>query len=503
MTKQNTTYHAKKVGNTHNNQPSKHKTKWVSIVTLLIAIICTVFVTFIVYKNLDNIQWERWSQEETREDSFAMGKEISAQGMLTNDGDVVSYSHRLHTAEHGTIGLKSRLVDLNRYDGQVEVHGRIDKVLWWIPIVEVDTILGTEKAEKTWKNLLSDTQGTYIPQAGIFFPSIFLEKYEIVNKQKVWEIKFKNKQSGQELSFSYFLCKQWDINKDCAKLNTTFAQISEKSFVAKWETSFYKLQEVTTRFFSQDKHRGYFISNVPEQEVIAFIEHIQFPNKEFVQETIVPYIDDICYNDQLQIQEIKKYELQRKWEQVTVNIQGTFWETNVDCVVEVDPSLPHGAKLVSFSADVEDAEDDEEEDSDLSEENNEEDSDENSNDDFDTNVTQFPINLEKTREFPSSRGYTITFPSGNITRRPGTVDDRTMGQAWVNCFNHVNVTKYNKEEPEIATTNPSVVVHECTIKNGFEDSVRYRHITTESEKDFVIEIIDPSRKDFADNTTIE
>lgn len=493
------------MGNTQHNQSSKHAkkhpqawgnhSKWVSLVTLLIAIVCTVFVTFIVYKNLDNIQWERGVQEKTNDDSFVVGEEMSAQWLLTNDGDVVSYSHRLHTAEHGTIGLKSRLVDLNRYDGQVEVHWKIDKVLGWIPIIEVDTILGKQKTEETTP---SDTQGIYVPQAGVFFPSVFLEKYEIVNKQKVWEIKFKNKQSGQELSFSYFLCKKWDTNKDCAKLNTTFAQISEKSFVAKGETSFYKLQEVTTRFFSQNEHRGYFISNVPEQEVVAFIEHIQFPNKEFVQEVVVPYIDDICYNNQLQIQEIKKYELQRKGEQVYVNIQGTFGETNVDCVIEIDPSLPHGAKLVSFSADTDT--DTAGTDNNLSDNNEDENNDE---EDFDTNVPQFPINLEKTREFPSSRGYTVTFPSGNITRRPGTTEDRTLGQAGVNCFNHVNVTKYNKEEPEIATTNPSIVVHECTIKNGFENSVKYRHITTESEKDFVVEIIDPSRKDFADNTTIE
>lgn len=42
--------------------------------------------------------------------------------MLTADGDMVDYTHRLHTSEYGTLGIRSSTISLQGYDGEVVIQ---------------------------------------------------------------------------------------------------------------------------------------------------------------------------------------------------------------------------------------------------------------------------------------------------------------------------------------------------------------------------------------------
>jgi len=179
----------------------------------------------------------------------------------------------------------------------------------------------------------------------------------------------------------------------------------------------------------------------------------------------------------------------------------------VTCKLEIDPSLSNWASLVLFdslldttsvatgvvdtwSAAVVDPS------------TTEVDNNDDAVVELDFNVAQFPINLNKRMEFKWTKWYTISFPSSNITWRPGTIDDKTLWQKWVSCSIQYNVTKYDKTNPEIATTNPSIKIFECRIKGDISWTNKYVIRTTESDRKFVIEIVDPAWKEFADNVEI-
>ena len=116
----------------------------------------------------------------------------------------------------------------------------------------------------------------------------------------------------------------------------------------------------------------------------------------------------------------------------------------------------------------------------------------------DTDVPQFPINLEKSLKFTSRKWYSFTFPSSNIAYAAQNSQE-DFGQVWVNCYSVMHVVQYS--EKELVDQKWNVKIYECTIKKWFEESKKLIH-KQEWEKDFVIEIVDPARITFANNILI-
>jgi hypothetical protein len=102
--------------------------------------------------------------------------------------------------------------------------------------------------------------------------------------------------------------------------------------------------------------------------------------------------------------------------------------------------------------------------------------------------------------FSSNRGYSIVFPSSNISYEAINVDD-DLWLPGVHCSTQMNVTKYSDEAT--LSDNPKVKIFSCTIKgtlNSLWNSMLQR--TSVNGIQFIIQIMDPSRTDFANNITI-
>jgi len=508
-------------------QPTKRR--WVSIATLLISLFTAVVLSFVVYNNLDNISdrfaWSTANKEDAQENQFIVWEKVEVKGLLTDDGDLITYTHRLHTAEYGTLWVKSRGIDLSLYKWEVTIRGTIDKLQWDIYILEVDIIDGQKIKEEPVEDLLVANSGKYISQAGIYFAADFFDYYSIEN-ETLDNITIKNKANNQLLILEYFQCKAWAWDKDCSKLKKTFASISEKTFDTLNGMTFYKLSEINSRYFDNQPHRGYFLNDAVENEVTLLWKYLKFPNKTLVDEVLKPNMTKICRQDNNKMEEVASYKLNKKGNKFVVSIKWTYFDGTVDCNIEFDPTLVLWWKLIDidFQEELEDimtgdilqntggVQDEEDEETADEEEDNGVDlddlayrTDENEDEPNYHDVEQFPINLDKALVFESGRWHKITFPAGNVTWRPATeVADKTLwGLDGVNCRSQTNVTKYNKENPDIAKTVSSIRIHECSIRWDFINTAKLRNITIEDGREFVIEVVDPARKEFADLVEIE
>jgi len=119
---------------------------------------------------------------------------------------------------------------------------------------------------------------------------------------------------------------------------------------------------------------------------------------------------------------------------------------------------------------------------------------------LDTSVKQFPINLDKTITFNSSRGYSIIFPSSNISYESLNVDD-TLDLPGVRCSVQMDVTKY--ADKATLHDDPKVKIFTCSIKgtlNNLGNSIIQKESANGTK--FLIQVMDAARMDFAKNITI-
>jgi len=80
----------------------------------------------------------------------------------------------------------------------------------------------------------------------------------------------------------------------------------------------------------------------------------------------------------------------------------------------------------------------------------------------DTDVDQFPLNLDKSLEFTSRRGHTIVFPSSSIAYAGKSVQE-DFDQSGVNCFSVMNVVEYAQKDS--VDTNGNIKIYECSVND--------------------------------------
>ncbi len=79
------------------------------------------------------------------------------------------------------------------------------------------------------------------------------------------------------------------------------------------------------------------------------------------------------------------------------------------------------------------------------------------------NVTQFPINKDKSMNYTSSRGaYMMSFPSSNISFS-ALSKDQNFDQVGVQCNYGIHVIKFSDKEQ--LESDPAIIVYECSAKN--------------------------------------
>ena len=150
--------------------------------------------------------------------------------------------------------------------------------------------------------------GTYISAAGIYFPQSFGDSYTLQNKGENNEIKVVRTSNTQAISISYFDCTTSDESKDCAKMVKNFSASAQATFTDSNGDKFYKLEGVSS-WFTTNTFIGYFINDVPDQEVKDLANAIIIINVSYAKETLVPKMMSLCTDGNVTLQSVTSQNL--------------------------------------------------------------------------------------------------------------------------------------------------------------------------------------------------
>ncbi len=497
--------------NINTESSTKSTKKTISIPTLIISLVTTIVLVVIILNNWGNII-EMFGFDAEVSDNGGFEKllvwdEVMLSWEIFDDGDLINYTHVLESKEYGELWLKSQNINLNNYENEVHLEWIVEKIQQWVPVIEIDTIYAldmdedadVDDEEEVEENVL---ETKYLANVWLYFNSDFFEKYSLVNDGEGEVLKIKNLDTNYILNLDYFKCNSAIDGQNCVRFNEMFAVSSVQKFIHADGTVYYKQPEIQSWFFSNGTLFWYFVNDVDDDKFKDLSKYLTIVNTDFVEDNILNDIDSVCWKPGITMENIDEYSLNIKNNQLYLNIAWDDWvDFALSCEVKLDPTLKDMAELVDLKVDGDlDKENDADTwdaDSDVNEENDDIEITENY--DWDSDVEQFPINLEKALEFTSRRGHTISFPSSNIAYA-GKSMQKDFDQVGINCFSVMNVVKYS--EKEVVDQKWSVKIYECSVKDGFDDSSDKLIHKSLWDKHFVIEIVDPSWVQFANNITI-
>lgn len=473
-------------GNDFMMQPPRRS---ISLLTLFVVIICTFVLAFLLFNNFDRIS-NRFSSSIESTTWFEIGQEVSLSGMLQANGDLISYTHTLTMADTTIVGLKSKTLDLSVYSGLVDIQGTVEKELNDIYIVEVSIVSWALASSWTTWTMLWSGSGIYIPQAALYLPAEFWSKYTVLNQWENGILKVQNIATNQIIQISYFACKKTDPNKNCAQLQQNIWASAEKTVSTSYGTTLYKLEWVTSWFFTNGTYYGYFINDIPEQEVIDVANAFILPTAYYVQNTMLSKIQTLCTDGSTSLMQVTTNSLGVDLNGLIINLQWPTADGSATCKVFIDPSQAAGGTKLSYISNTTNPTD-----------TTTTTATTTSTPTIDTSVKQFPINLEKAITFTSSRGYSIVFPSSNITYESLNVDE-DLGLPGVRCSTQMDITKFS--DKATLHEDPKVRIFTCSIKgtlNNVWNSIIQK--TAANWMKFLIQIMDPARSEFAANISIQ
>lgn len=487
--------------------------KWVSVPTFIISLIMVACLVVLLFLKRDDIMWffgaeTEWQKTEV-DQGLSVWDEVTFSWNIKNDWDMVNYTHSYFSDEYWTIWLKSSKLNLNEFAQDVYFEWIVEKISHEIPIINVTKIYNIEENEQeltwdsieTWENI--ETNDKYLPKLWLYFGEDFFEKYSLVNEWDGSTLKIKDLETNIIYTINYFKCNTSNNSENCNHLNNLYSQSSSKKFVDKYWVNYYKDSEVNSRFFSNDSLFGYKINDTDESFVKDVSTLMTIVNKNFAEKNILPKAKSLCTANHSSMEKVNKSEFSYKDWNFFYNLEWNDINDNtITCELKINPSL-------SSFAQVESVEIINKEETSQSEEWNKEttetwsktepDNKEQQAYIWDTDVEQFPINLDKKLTFTSSRGHSFIFPSSNLAYQGVNVSE-DFWQVWVNCFSAMNVVKY--ADKELVESQGNVVIYECKVKNTFDDSDKTLIYKKVWDKDFVIKINDPARVNFANNIEI-
>lgn len=128
----------KKMSNTRSfKRQASHSYTWLRIVLGIVVLLSGGYIGyrfFFAPANLSGI--------EGNTAQFSLGQEITLQGILKADGDIMTHTHSITDTTYGTIGVKSDSINLGNYEGFVESTGIVEKFFQGAPIVEITALSG-------------------------------------------------------------------------------------------------------------------------------------------------------------------------------------------------------------------------------------------------------------------------------------------------------------------------------------------------------------------------
>lgn len=473
--------------------------KTVSYSTWIIGIIIAAVIAVVIYSNINRSQNAEPEQITILEQhDREIGDNISLTGTMESDGDLRFYTHTIQTENYGTIGLRSR-ENLNAYKWPVAVQWEIERVIEDIQlvVVNVSNVTLLPDATETDEEDQEETNAQYIRRAGIYFPTSFFDLYGEPNTLTPGTITIT--QWEDQYNIQYFLCTQDETDTDCGYLASSFTETASKVFTTADGMTFYKMSEADSWFSHNEELFGYFFNDISEQNLLALTRQIDFPTLKSVEQRVLPNIANLCNDGSTRMWSADQYALMIQSSVLHLAITWSVGTQEASCELVIDYAQKDNALMTQFV--VQEGENDEEEDDKEPEEIEEEPTEPVIRPTpFDTSVEQFSISLENPFVFTSSRGHTLTFPSQNIAFAPAEFDNNpVISSAW--CYAQQHMVSYaNKPQLE---TQPSIIIYEC--RSALEaDTLPEQYISypLEEGKNFIVYVIDGSRRDFANNIVV-
>lgn len=112
----------------------------------------------------------------------------------------------------------------------------------------------------------------------------------------------------QTINIQYFTCKTSNANENCKNLLSSFGSNNEKALTTSNNDTFYKLEGTNSRFFTNSLY-GYFINDVPAQDVEALTQYLVLPNSDYVKENMMNKISSLCVDGNIVLQTADKSSL--------------------------------------------------------------------------------------------------------------------------------------------------------------------------------------------------
>jgi len=470
--------------------------KWGSKFTTILTAITIIFLVFVAYKNMDNITQllGGWSTNTVATSGLQIGQQIAIEGTLIANGDYINYTHSLETTSDGIFGLKSKTIDLNQYSGTIAIEWTVEKDLGpggnsGMYIIEVINVIGNIAITGDLAAEIVPS-GIYIEKAWLYLPEDFFANYTLLNSGESNTVKVQKIGGTQTINIQYFTCKTSNANENCKNLLSSFGSNNEKALTTSDNNTFYKLEWTNSRFFTNNLY-GYFINDIPAQDVEALTQYLMIPNIDYVKENIMNKVSSLCVEGNTILQTAEKSSLALEGNRIVAKFTGKVNSGWAECKIAVNPSLPNLWEKIAFyypeagsitTVPVTNTT-------------------EWTSLTTPSNTKQFPINLEKALTYTSSKwGYAVTFPSPNISYASYNVQT-DLDTAGINCYTQFKVIKY-ADKANLDLT-PTVQIYECRIKSTANIPSTYAQKTLEDWRTFLIEALDPTWVDFANNIVIQ
>jgi len=469
---------------------SQHPKRSVSLLTLFIVIISTFLLAFLLFKNFDNItSWFSSSIEDST--GFQVWQEVVLSGELQANGDLISYTHTLVMADATIIALKSRTIDMSIYSGAVELQWIVEKEdVNDMYLIEVHAISWALAGTWTTGQFLWSGSGIYFPQAWIYLPAEFGQKYAVLNQWENGILKVQNIANNQIILISYFACKTTDPNKNCKQLQQNIWTSAEKTVSTSRGDALYKLEWVTSWFFTNTNLYWYFINDVSDQEVIDVVNALVLPSESYIKNNLLSKLQTLCTDGSTSLTQVTTYSLGIDLNGLIMNIEWPTTDGSAICKVFIDPSQAAWGSKISYISNTPTVESETATVTPMP------------SSVIDTSVKQFPINLEKTMTFSSSsKWYSIIFPSSNIAYEALNVDE-SLDLPGVRCSTQMNVIKYS--DKDMLNDSPTVKIFTCSIKwtlNNLWNTIIQK--SSANGLQFLIQIMDSAWAEFATNIQIQ
>ena len=485
----------KKMSNSRSfSRQRRNSNVWMRIL-LIIFILCIAWLIF----------WRTalYTEEpETKQLEFSLWEQVYLHWELKADGDIITHTHTIEDPEYGKIWIKSDSINLSDYAWFVELTWLVEKFYEWNPIVKVLILSWTLAGE--WENntdiVFDENSWVYILWAWIQFLPSFFNEYVLLNEWENGEIHIQNIETEKEIVLNYFRCNSSNPDRNCKWLIESFENNQAQSS-SNYEWDVYYRQGENQWFVANGDRWGIFIKDVSEDEVYKLKDLIKFANEKNINEWIKSRAASICQWSWEKMQKISNSEISLKQEWLIVTVSWDGMEKQMTCQILVDFSLPAKWKLQTLSiwdavVILNETWSNEEMKTEVTWNIAEAPISATS---LDTNVPQFPIK-EEWLVYNSSRwGYTLKFPSSNISYSVSSAKEN-FGRSDVNCSYVINVIKYSdKENLEVS---PAIRIYECqwsVEKSWAPGIVVYPRL----DKKFVVQMNDGAWNDFSTNLKFE